>query len=173
MYRRIQRKEDELLLLVVYEYLIQTVNIWCARTVNPKSPISNVAYNCTWISKNFFLFPLSFIIICEINTDPGKNETTYTSGWPKNQNERWYKIHIKSPLQKNDVLKFRSNSNIVIAPAIKLVKMKLMKLHVTRSLVVVRKSVSQRKRFKQQERRSRQKEIYTYIFFFILYIILA
>lgn len=42
----------------------------------------------------------------------------YTSGWPKNQNKCWYKIGSPPPVgSKNDVLKFRSVNNIVIAPA--------------------------------------------------------
>lgn len=42
----------------------------------------------------------------------------YTSGWPKNQNRCWYKIGSPPPVgSKKDVLKFRSVSSIVIAPA--------------------------------------------------------
>lgn len=42
----------------------------------------------------------------------------YTSGWPKNQKRCWYRIGSPPPLgSKNDVLKLRSVSNIVIAPA--------------------------------------------------------
>jgi len=42
----------------------------------------------------------------------------YTSGCPKNQNKCWYKIGSPPPIgSKNDVFKFRSVNNIVIAPA--------------------------------------------------------
>jgi|SRR5882724_8243365 len=42
----------------------------------------------------------------------------YTSGCPKNQNKCWYRIGSPPPDgSKNDVLKFRSVNNIVIAPA--------------------------------------------------------
>jgi len=42
----------------------------------------------------------------------------YTSGWPKNQNRCWYRIGSPPPAgSKNDVFRFRSVSNIVIAPA--------------------------------------------------------
>lgn len=42
----------------------------------------------------------------------------YTSGCPKNQNKCWYKIGSPPPAgSKNEVLKFRSVNNIVIAPA--------------------------------------------------------
>lgn len=42
----------------------------------------------------------------------------YTSGCPKNQNKCWYRIGSPPPAgSKNEVLKFRSVSNIVIAPA--------------------------------------------------------
>lgn len=42
----------------------------------------------------------------------------YTSGCPKNQNKCWYRIGSPPPAgSKNDVLKFRSVSNMVIAPA--------------------------------------------------------
>jgi hypothetical protein len=42
----------------------------------------------------------------------------YTSGCPKNQNRCWYKIGSPPPAgSKNEVLKFRSVSSIVIAPA--------------------------------------------------------
>ena len=42
----------------------------------------------------------------------------YTSGWPKNQNKCWYRIGSPPPTgSKKVVLKFRSVSNIVIAPA--------------------------------------------------------
>lgn len=42
----------------------------------------------------------------------------YTSGWPKNQNRCWYKIGSPPPAgSKNDVFRFRSVNNIVIAPA--------------------------------------------------------
>ena len=42
----------------------------------------------------------------------------YTSGCPKNQNRCWYNTGSPPPFgSKNAVLKFRSVSNIVIAPA--------------------------------------------------------
>jgi len=42
----------------------------------------------------------------------------YTSGCPKNQNKCWNKMGSPPPAgSKNDVLKFLSVSNIVIAPA--------------------------------------------------------
>lgn len=42
----------------------------------------------------------------------------YTSGCPKNQNRCWYRIGSPPPAgSKNDVLKFRSVSSMVIAPA--------------------------------------------------------
>lgn len=42
----------------------------------------------------------------------------YTSGCPKNQNKCWYKIGSPPPVgSKKEVLKFRSEINIVIAPA--------------------------------------------------------
>lgn len=62
-------------------------------------------------------FPLSLIIICEINPNPGRIRI-YTSGCPKNQNKCWYKIGSPPPEgSKNEVFRFRSVSNIVIAPA--------------------------------------------------------
>jgi hypothetical protein len=49
--------------------------------------------------------------------NPGKIRI-YTSGCPKNQNRCWYRIGSPPPLgSKNDVLKFRSNNSIVMAPA--------------------------------------------------------
>ncbi len=42
----------------------------------------------------------------------------YTSGCPKNQNKCWYKIGSPPPVgSKKDVLKFRSVSSMVMAPA--------------------------------------------------------
>lgn len=42
----------------------------------------------------------------------------YTSGWPKNQNRCWYSTGSPPPAgSKKEVFKFRSVSNIVIAPA--------------------------------------------------------
>lgn len=42
----------------------------------------------------------------------------YTSGCPKNQNRCWYRIGSPPPAgSKKDVLKFRSVSSMVIAPA--------------------------------------------------------
>lgn len=53
----------------------------------------------------------------EIIPKPGKIKM-YTSGWPKNQKRCWYKIGSPPPEgSKNEVLKFRSVNNIVIAPA--------------------------------------------------------
>jgi len=55
--------------------------------------------------------------MCEIIPNPGKIRI-YTSGCPKNQNKCWYRIGSPPPAgSKNDVLKFRSVSSIVIAPA--------------------------------------------------------
>lgn len=49
--------------------------------------------------------------------NPGRIKM-YTSGCPKNQNKCWYKIGSPPPAgSKNLVLKFRSVSSIVIAPA--------------------------------------------------------
>jgi len=56
-------------------------------------------------------------MMCEIIPNPGKIKI-YTSGCPKNQNKCWYRMGSPPPAgSKNDVLKFRSVSNIVIAPA--------------------------------------------------------
>jgi hypothetical protein len=42
----------------------------------------------------------------------------YTSGCPKNQNKCWYRTGSPPPpASKKEVFKFRSESNIVIAPA--------------------------------------------------------
>lgn len=55
--------------------------------------------------------------IWEIAPNPGRIRI-YTSGWPKNQNRCWYRIGSPPPAgSKNAVFKFRSVSNIVIAPA--------------------------------------------------------
>lgn len=55
--------------------------------------------------------------MCETSPNPGKIRM-YTSGCPKNQNKCWYRIGSPPPAgSKNDVLKFRSVSSIVIAPA--------------------------------------------------------
>ena len=55
--------------------------------------------------------------MCEINPNPGRIKI-YTSGCPKNQNRCWYRIGSPPPAgSKNDVLKLRSVSSIVIAPA--------------------------------------------------------
>lgn len=57
------------------------------------------------------------MITCEIMPNPGRIRI-YTSGWPKNQNKCWYRIGSPPPLEsKNVVFRFRSVSNIVIAPA--------------------------------------------------------
>lgn len=56
-------------------------------------------------------------MIWEIIPNPGRIKI-YTSGCPKNQNKCWYKIGSPPPAgSKNDVFKFRSVNNIVIAPA--------------------------------------------------------
>ena len=56
-------------------------------------------------------------MIWEIIPKAGKIRM-YTSGCPKNQNRCWYKIGSPPPAgSKKDVLKFRSVSSIVMAPA--------------------------------------------------------
>jgi len=56
-------------------------------------------------------------MICETIPNPGKIRI-YTSGCPKNQNKCWYKIGSPPPKgSKKQVLKLRSKSSIVIAPA--------------------------------------------------------
>ena len=53
----------------------------------------------------------------EIIPNPGRIRI-YTSGWPKNQNKCWYRIGSPPPAgSKKEVLKFRSVSSMVIAPA--------------------------------------------------------
>lgn len=55
--------------------------------------------------------------MCEIIPNPGMIRM-YTSGWPKNQNRCWNRIGSPPPEgSKNALLKFRSRSNMVIAPA--------------------------------------------------------
>lgn len=55
--------------------------------------------------------------MCEIIPNPGRIKI-YTSGWPKNQNKCWYRIGSPPPAgSKKEVLRFRSVSSIVIAPA--------------------------------------------------------
>jgi hypothetical protein len=55
--------------------------------------------------------------VWEIIPNPGRIRI-YTSGCPKNQKRCWYKIGSPPPDgSKNEVLKFRSVSNIVMAPA--------------------------------------------------------
>jgi len=55
--------------------------------------------------------------IWEIIPNPGRIKI-YTSGWPKNQNRCWNKIGSPPPIgSKYALLKFRSRSIIVIAPA--------------------------------------------------------
>jgi hypothetical protein len=55
--------------------------------------------------------------MCDTIPNPGKIRI-YTSGCPKNQNKCWYKIGSPPPAgSKNEVLKFLSVNNIVIAPA--------------------------------------------------------
>jgi len=56
-------------------------------------------------------------MICDTIPNPGRMRI-YTSGWPKNQKRCWYRIGSPPPEgSKNEVLKFRSVSNMVIAPA--------------------------------------------------------
>lgn len=53
----------------------------------------------------------------EIIPNPGRIRI-YTSGCPKNQNKCWYRIGSPPPVgSKKEVLKFRSVSSMVIAPA--------------------------------------------------------
>lgn len=55
--------------------------------------------------------------MCETIPKPGKIKI-YTSGCPKNQNRCWYKMGSPPPAgSKKEVLKFRSVSSIVMAPA--------------------------------------------------------
>jgi hypothetical protein len=55
--------------------------------------------------------------VWEIIPNPGRMRM-YTSGCPKNQNKCWYKIGSPPPVgSKKDVLKFRSVSSMVMAPA--------------------------------------------------------
>lgn len=55
--------------------------------------------------------------MCEIIPNPGIIKI-YTSGCPKNQNKCWYRIGSPPPEgSKKEVLKFRSVSSIVMAPA--------------------------------------------------------
>lgn len=54
---------------------------------------------------------------CLTKPNPGRIKI-YTSGWPKNQNKCWNKTGSPPPVgSKKEVLKFRSNNNIVIPPA--------------------------------------------------------
>lgn len=50
---------------------IPTVNIWCAHTTNPRSPIANMAKIIPKFPNASF-FPLSWQMICEIIPNPGK-----------------------------------------------------------------------------------------------------
>jgi len=62
-------------------------------------------------------FPVCMQIMWLIIPNPGRIKI-YTSGCPKNQNRCWYKTGSPPPLgSKKEVLKFRSVSSIVIAPA--------------------------------------------------------
>lgn len=55
--------------------------------------------------------------MCEIIPNPGRIKI-YTSGCPKNQNKCWYKMGSPPPAgSKKEVFRFRSVSNIVMAPA--------------------------------------------------------
>ena len=56
-------------------------------------------------------------MICLTIPNPGRMRI-YTSGWPKNQNKCWYKMGSPPPAgSKKEVLKLRSVSSIVMAPA--------------------------------------------------------
>lgn len=56
-------------------------------------------------------------MMCEAIPNPGMIKI-YTSGCPKNQNKCWNRMGSPPPEGlKNDVLKFRSIINIVMAPA--------------------------------------------------------
>lgn len=93
-----------------------TLNIWCAQTTQPKTPILVIAKNIPG-TPNGDGFPLETITACLTNPNPGKIKI-YTSGCPKNQNKCWNKIGSPPPKgSKKEVFKFRSNKSIVIPPA--------------------------------------------------------
>jgi hypothetical protein len=51
-----------------------TVNMWCAHTTHPSSPIAIMAYTIPkW--ENAFSLPVSLIIISEITPNPGRIRT--------------------------------------------------------------------------------------------------
>ena len=92
------------------------VNIWWAQTIQPKTPMAMIATDSPGYEKGVDLL-IKKEITCEIIAKAGKINT-YTSGCPKNQNKCWY--NNKSPpkkLEKKEVLKLRSNNNIVMAAA--------------------------------------------------------
>jgi hypothetical protein len=95
---------------------IPTLNIWCAQTTHPKTPILAIAKNIPGNPKGNG-FPLVEITACLTKPNPGRIKI-YTSGWPKNQNKCWNKIGSPPPIgSKKEELRFRSNSSIVIPPA--------------------------------------------------------
>lgn len=62
---------------------IPTVNIWCDQTINPNSPIDNIAYTIPMYPN--IGFSLNVDITCDTTPKAG-NISIYTSGCPKNQN---------------------------------------------------------------------------------------
>jgi hypothetical protein len=63
---------------------IPTLNMWCAQTTQPSTPILAIAKNIPE-APNGRLFPLLIITECLTKPNPGKIRM-YTSGCPKNQN---------------------------------------------------------------------------------------
>ena len=83
--------------------------------MNPNTPIDIIAYTIPKYPK--VCFRANTVTTCETIPNPGKIKI-YTSGCPKNQNKCWYNTGSPPPAgSKNEVLKFRSVNNIVIAPA--------------------------------------------------------
>lgn len=83
--------------------------------MNPKIPMEIIAYTIPTYPNTGFRANVD--TICDVIPKAGKIKM-YTSGCPKNQNKCWYKIGSPPPAgSKNEVLKFRSVNNIVIAPA--------------------------------------------------------
>lgn len=83
--------------------------------MNPKTPIDIIAYTIPKYPK--VCFRENTVTTCDTIPNPGKIKI-YTSGCPKNQNKCWYNTGSPPPAgSKNEVLKFRSVNNIVIAPA--------------------------------------------------------
>lgn len=64
---------------------IPTVNMWCAHTTKPNSPIASMAKIIPRFPNASFL-PLSWQIMWETIPNPGRMRM-YTSGCPKNQNK--------------------------------------------------------------------------------------